>query len=332
MNMPCIAFVTGGYSGEAVVSYASAITIQQHLDTAKFNVYRIDITPNSWFHKMKDGSMVPVDKNDFSLNINGNKIVFDGVLIGIHGTPGEDGKLQGYFDMLGLPYSSCDTSTSAITFNKKYTTAVAAASGINTAKSIIVFQHTPLTVDIILQQLSLPLFVKPNNGGSSIGISRVNNIEDLAPAIERAFKEDNQILLEEFISGREFTIGIYRKNNEIIPLPFTEILTENEFFDYEAKYSGKSKEITPADCTPSLTLLVQQTATSLYELFNCRGVIRIDFIYNEASDKLYLLEINTVPGQSAASIVPQQVRAMGMDLMSFYTSLIEEMLPKTSKP
>jgi len=332
MSMPCIAFVTGGYSGEAVVSYASAITIQQHLDTAKFNVYRIDITPNSWFHKMNDGSMVPVDKNDFSLNINGNKIVFDGVLIGIHGTPGEDGKLQGYFDMLGLPYSSCDTSTSAITFNKKYTTAVAAASGINTAKSIIVFQHTPLTVDNILQQLSLPLFVKPNNGGSSIGISRVNNREDLAPAIERAFKEDNQILLEEFISGREFTIGIYRKNNEIIPLPFTEILTENEFFDYEAKYSGKSKEITPADCTPSLTLLVQQTATSLYELFNCRGVIRIDFIYNEASDKLYLLEINTVPGQSAASIVPQQVRAMGMDLMSFYTSLIEEMLPKTSKP
>jgi D-alanine-D-alanine ligase len=234
--------------------------------------------------------------------------------------------------MLGLPYSSCDTSTSAITFNKKYTTAVAAASGINTAKSIIVFQHSPLTVDHILQHLSLPLFVKPNNGGSSIGISRVNNREDLAPAIERAFKEDNQILLEEFISGREFTIGIYRKNNEIIPLPFTEILTENEFFDYEAKYSGKSKEITPADCTPSLTHLVQKTATSLYELFNCRGVIRIDFIYNEASDKLYLLEINTVPGQSAASIVPQQVRAMGMDLMSFYTSLIEEMLPKTSKP
>jgi D-alanine-D-alanine ligase len=332
MSMPCIAFVTGGYSGEAVVSYASAITIQQHLDTAKFNVYRIDITPSSWFHKMEDGTKVTVDKNDFSLNINGNTIVFDGVLIGIHGTPGEDGKLQGYFDMLGLPYSSCDTSTSAITFNKKYTTAVAAASGINTAKSIIVFQYSPLTVDHILQHLSLPLFVKPNNGGSSIGISRVNNREDLAPAIERAFKEDNQILLEEFISGREFTIGIYRKNNEIIPLPFTEILTENEFFDYEAKYSGKSKEITPADCTPSLTLLVKQTATSLYELFNCRGVIRIDFIYNEASDKLYLLEINTVPGQSAASIVPQQVRAMGMDLMSFYTSLIEEMLPKTSKP
>jgi D-alanine-D-alanine ligase len=328
MSKPRIAFVTGGYSGEAVISYASAITIQQNVDVSKFDVYRIDITKDSWFHKIADNNIVSVDKNDFSLTIQGEKVLFDGVLIGIHGTPGEDGKLQGYFDMLDIPYTSCDASSSAVTFNKKYTIAIAAAGGINTAKSIVMFQHSALLDASILQKLSLPLFVKPNNGGSSIGMSKVNKPEELDLAISKAFKEDNQILLEEFISGREFTIGIYRKNGEIIPLPFTEIITEKEFFDYDAKYNGMSKEITPANCDDELTNLVQQTASKLYELFNCKGVIRIDFIYNEDSGKLFLLEINTVPGQSAASIVPQQVRASGMDLMSFYTSLIEEILPK----
>jgi D-alanine-D-alanine ligase len=328
MSKPRIAFVTGGYSGEAVISYASAITIQQNVDVSKFDVYRIDITKDSWFHKIADNNIVSVDKNDFSLTIQGEKVLFDGVLIGIHGTPGEDGKLQGYFDMLDIPYTSCDASSSAVTFNKKYTIAIAAAGGINTAKSIVMFQHSALLDASILQKLSLPLFVKPNNGGSSIGMSKVNKPEELDLAIIKAFNEDNQILLEEFISGREFTIGIYRKNGEIIPLPFTEIITEKEFFDYDAKYNGMSKEITPANCDDELTNLVQQTASKLYELFNCKGVIRIDFIYNEDSGKLFLLEINTVPGQSAASIVPQQVRASGMDLMSFYTSLIEEILPK----
>jgi len=230
--------------------------------------------------------------------------------------------------MLDIPYTSCDASSSAVTFNKKYTIAIAAAGGINTANSIVMFQHSALPAASILQKLTLPLFVKPNNGGSSIGMSKVNKPEELDLAIAKAFKEDNQILLEEFISGREFTIGIYRKNGEITPLPFTEIITEKEFFDYDAKYNGMSKEITPANCDDELTNLVQQTASKLYELFNCKGVIRIDFIYNEDSGKLFLLEINTVPGQSAASIVPQQVRASGMDLMSFYTSLIEEILPK----
>jgi D-alanine-D-alanine ligase len=328
MSKPCIAFVTGGYSGEAVISYASAITIQQNVDVSKFDVYRIDITKDSWFHKIDDNNLVIVDKNDFSLTINGEKILFDAVLIGIHGTPGEDGKLQGYFDMLGIPYTSCDASTSAITFNKKYTVAIATAGGVHTAKSIVMFQNSALPPVSILQKLTLPLFVKPNNGGSSIGMSKVNKPEELENAITKAFKEDDQILLEEFISGREFTIGIYRNNGEITPLPFTEIITEKEFFDYDAKYNGMSKEITPANCDDELTNLVQQTASKLYELFNCKGVIRIDFIYNEDSGKLFLLEINTVPGQSAASIVPQQVRASGMDLMSFYTSLIEEILPK----
>jgi len=328
MSKPCIAFVTGGYSGEAVISYASAITIQQNVDISKFEVYRIDITKESWFHKTDNNTIILVDKNDFTLTIQGEKILFDAVLIGIHGTPGEDGKLQGYFDMLEIPYTSCNASTSAITFNKKYTTAIAAAGGINTAKSIVMFQNSALPAATILQKLMLPLFVKPNNGGSSIGISKVNHPEELEFAIEKAFKEDDQILLEEFISGREFTIGIYRKNGEITPLPFTEIITEKEFFDYDAKYNGMSKEITPANCDADLTSLVQQTAIKLYDLFNCNGVIRIDFIYNENEGKLFLLEINSVPGQSAASIVPQQVRASGMDLMSFYTSLIEEILPQ----
>jgi D-alanine-D-alanine ligase len=326
MSKPRIAFVTGGYSGEAVISYKSAITIEANMDLDKFEVYRINITPEKWFHPAASGEEVVVDKGDFSLIIQGEKLTFDAVLIGIHGTPGEDGKLQGYFDLLGLPYTSCDAATSALTMNKRYTVAVAAFSGVNVARSLHMFRHTPVSGAEILRQLSLPVFVKPNSGGSSIGMSKVNHADELEAALEKAFREDEQILVEEFISGREFTIGVFKSKGQIIPLPFTEILSEKEFFDYEAKYDGKSREVTPAECDDSITVKVRETAKKVYAVFNCRGIVRMDFIYNVEKGVPFLLEINTVPGQSAASIVPQQVRANGWNLKDFYTALIEDAL------
>ena len=325
---PNIAFVTGGYSTEAVISYKSALTIEKNVDTDKFNVYKIDITPQAWFYESAKGEKIAVDRQDFSLTIDGKKITFDAVLIGIHGTPGEDGKLQGYFDLTGLPYTSCDSATSALTFNKRYTVAVAAFAGIDVAKSVHIFKHSPVTPEQILSQLTLPVFVKPNNGGSSIGMSKVNEAGDLAGALEKAFKEDDQILVEEFISGREFTIGVFKSTKGIITLPITEVRSKKDFFDYEAKYQGLSEEITPAQVDEAIAEKVRSTAKKIYELFNCRGVVRIDFIYNEAKQAAYMLEINTVPGQSEASIVPQQVRAMGWTLKEFYSALIEDALTR----
>jgi D-alanine-D-alanine ligase len=325
---PNIAFVTGGYSTEAVISYKSALTIEKNVDRDKFNVYKIDITPQGWYYEGDNGVKIAVDRQDFSLTINGKKLTFDAVLIGIHGTPGEDGKLQGYFDLTGLPYTSCDSATSALTFNKRYTVAVAAFAGINVAKSVHIFKDNPATLEEILNQVSLPVFVKPNNGGSSIGMSKVDKAADLCGALEKAFKEDDQILVEEFIAGREFTIGVFKSTKGIITLPITEVRSKKDFFDYEAKYEGLSEEITPARVDESIAQKVRSTARKIYELFNCRGVIRIDFIYNEAKQAVYMLEINTVPGQSEASIVPQQVRAMGWTLKDFYTALIEEALTR----
>ncbi|MEO8768911.1 MAG: D-alanine--D-alanine ligase [Ferruginibacter sp.] len=321
-----IALVTGGYSGESVISYKSAETIKQNIDIDKWNCYLIDINPAGWFHESSTGEKISVDKNDFSILVNGNKINFDAVLVGLHGTPGEDGKLQGYFDCLGIPYTSCDAATSALTFNKRYTVAVAAFAGIHVAKSLHLFKDQPLSSDAILQQLSLPVFVKPNNGGSSLGMSKVNEPAVLDAALAKAFKEDNQVLVEEFISGREFTIGVFKSKGNIIALPITEIITKNEFFDFQAKYEGASEEITPAKVEESIAEKVRNEARKAYAVFNCRGVVRIDFIYNEQSGNPHMLEINTVPGQSAASIVPQQVKSMGWSLKEFYSALIEESL------
>ncbi len=319
-----IALVTGGYSGESVISYKSAQSIKNNIDTEKWNCYLIDINPAGWFFESSESDKVAVDKNDFSILFEGKKINFDAVLIGLHGTPGEDGKLQGYFDCLGIPYTSCDAATSALTFNKRYTVAVAAFAGIPVAKSLHLFKNASLTAEVILQQLTLPVFVKPNNGGSSLGMSKVNQSADLPAALQKAFKEDDQVLVEEFISGREFTIGVFKSNGNIITLPITEIISKNEFFDFQAKYEGASEEITPANVEENIAEKVRVEAKKAYEVFNCRGVVRIDFIYNEKVGKPYMLEINTVPGQSAASIVPQQVLAMGWSLKEFYSALIGE--------
>lgn len=324
---PVIALVTGGYSSEAEISYKSAVTIDKHLDREKYEVYKIDIAPSGWFYE-QGSEKIAVNKDDFSLTLSGNKIVFDAVFIGIHGTPGEDGKLQGYLDLMNIPYTSCDAATSALTFNKRYTVAVAAFSGINTARSLHLFSHSPMDAKEIAGKLSFPVFVKPNNGGSSIGMSKVNKAEDLPAALEKAFREDSQILVEEFISGREFTVGVFKSASGITVLPITEVVTANEFFDFEAKYKGLSKEITPADLSPAQAESIRIAAKKVFEAFNCRGMVRIDFILNDSSEEPYLLEINTVPGQSEASVIPQQVRAMGWNLADFYSSLIEDALSR----
>ncbi|MEZ5029423.1 MAG: D-alanine--D-alanine ligase [Ferruginibacter sp.] len=319
-----IALITGGYSGESVISYLSASTIEKNLDPEKWDYFKIDINPAGWNYLAPGGNKFPVDKNDFSITVDGKKINFDAVLVSLHGTPGEDGKLQGYFDTLGLPYSSCDTATSALTFNKRYTVAVAAFAGINVAKSVHLFKDNPLTPAQVLQALKLPVFVKPNNGGSSIGMSKVKNAEDLQAALDKAFKEDDQVLVEEFIKGRELTIGVFKHKGKVITLPITEIIAKNEFFDYEAKYEGASDEITPAKVDEIVAEKIRDVASKAYSIFNCKGIVRIDFIYDTDTDTPYMLEINTVPGQSAASLVPQQVQAMGWSLQQFYTALIEE--------
>jgi D-alanine-D-alanine ligase len=325
---PTIAFVTGGYSGESVISYKSAITIQNNLDHDRYMVYRIDVTTDGWFHPLPDGTKITVDRNDFSLLIGGKRITFDAVLIGIHGTPGEDGKLQGYFDLLGLPYTSCDAAVSALTFNKRFTVAVAAFNGISVARSAILIKGKMESPDEAVRDLRFPVFVKANNGGSSIGMSRVNNpSEELGAAIEKAFLEDDQVLIEEFIAGREFTIGVFRSKGEVITLPFTEVKSKKEFFDFEAKYTaGLNEETTPAIVDEAIAAKVRATAKKIYTVFNCRGIIRIDFIYNEEKKELFMLEINTVPGQSEASIVPQQLKVFGWSLKDFYSTLIQEAL------
>ncbi|OLY92571.1 D-alanine-D-alanine ligase [Cnuella takakiae] len=323
-----IALVTGGYSGESVISYKSAKTIYTHLDKNLYDVYVIDINPEGWFYLEDDHRAGTIDKNDFSLRLHGETIRFDGVFIGMHGTPGEDGRLQGYFDMLGLPYTSCNAATSALTFNKRYTVAVAAMAGIAVAPSVHLFAHTAYDVATILQQLQLPVFVKPNNGGSSIGMSKVSKGEELAAAIEKAFAEDNQVLVEQMIQGREFTVGVFKTEGQIQVLPITEVIAQNEFFDYEAKYHGASTEITPALIGEEWKANIEAAAKNIYAVCNCSGVVRIDFIYDEVAAKPYMLEINTVPGQSEASIIPQQVRAKGWTLQDFYSRLVAEALAK----
>lgn len=323
-----IALLAGGYSGEYVISIQTARTIEQALDSERFNTYKIIVTREGWWHETADGGKVEVDKNDFSLNIQGENIQFDAVFIAIHGTPGEDGRIQGYLDMLQIPYTSCNAIVSALTFNKSYCNKVVKALNVvNIANSVHLIKGEPYSVGAIFDTLRLPVFVKPNESGSSLGVSKVKAIGELLPAIEKAFGEDNQVLIEEFIEGRELTIGVYRIGDTIYTLPTTEILSTNEFFDYEAKYTpGVTSEVTPAQITDTIREQLETKAAHIYRHLNCRGIVRMDFILEQPSEKLFFLEVNTMPGQSENSIVPQQVRAAGMDLKSFYGNILDETL------
>ncbi|WP_316752169.1 D-alanine--D-alanine ligase [Pedobacter gandavensis] len=321
-----LALLTGGTTGEWVISVKSAATIAQNLDTDKFDVYKIMLTQQGWFYEPADSVKIEVDRNDFSLNIKGRKVTFDGVFIAIHGSPGEDGKLQGYFDMLNLPYTTCDALTSAITMNKGYTKAIVQGiENLHVAKSAQIFKNVAYSLEQIKRDLKIPYFVKPNNGGSSIGMSKVKHGADLEKAVEKAFKEDTQLLIEEFISGREFTVGVVKLDGKVVVLPATEVETAKEFFDFEAKYTpGVAVETTPARIRPETKDRVEQIAKDVYAKLNCSGVVRIDFILTEDEGDFYFIEVNTIPGQTATSFIPQQVAAMGMKLNDFYTKLVKE--------
>ena len=327
-----VALLTGGYSGENVISIQSAEVAARFLDPEKYNVYKIVVTDTHWvYSETEHGPHWGVNRDDFSLKIDRKKpIKFDVALIIIHGTPGEDGKIQGYLDMLKVPYTTCDAVTSALTFNKRWTVATAAFSGINVAKSVHLFKNQALPQTEI-DALKYPVFVKPNNGGSSIGMSKVDDAKELSAAIEKAFKEDNQVLVEEFIAGREFTIGVFGTINEVIVLPIIEIRTTNHFFDFEAKYEGKSEEIIPAPIDEAQANVLREAARKVYAVFNCKGAVRIDFIWNEATQKPFMLEINTIPGQTEASLLPQMIKEYGWTMSKFYDTLIETALSQSNK-
>ena len=324
-NKKNIALVAGGYSGEYVISIGSASVAETFIDPSKYNVYKIIVEREKWYHTTAEGVEIAVDRADFTLKIGHKKVKFDAALMIIHGTPGEDGKLQGYFDMLDIPYTSCDAATSALTFNKRFTVATAAFAGIHVAKSLHLFKTHPLSIDAISSSLKLPVFIKPNNGGSSIGMSRVEKVEDLAAAIDKAFNEDDQVLVEEFIAGREFTVGVMRTQGELLVLPICEVVTKKAFFDFEAKYKGQSEELIPAPISAEMTEILRGSAQRIYDVMNCKGIVRIDFIWSETQNVPFMLEVNTVPGQSAASIVPQMVKAYGWTMQEFYTRQIEEL-------
>jgi len=321
-----IALVAGGYSGEYVISIGTAETIQRNLDTEKYDVYKIIISREGWRYEDRDGTKSEVDKNDFSIQVKGSKINFDAVFIAVHGSPGEDGRLQGYLDMLQIPYTTCNAIVSALTFNKSFCNKVVKDFDVvNIAKSVHLFRKVPYSIGAILEQIKLPVFVKPNESGSSLGVSKVTEVDQLLPAIEKAFGEDNEVLIEEFIEGRELTIGVYKIAGQIYTLPPTEIVSKNEFFDYEAKYTpGVTNEITPAPVSEDILRQLNNKSQAIYARLNCRGVVRMDFILEKKSGELYFLEVNTMPGQSENSIVPQQVRASGTDLKTFYGKLLAE--------
>lgn len=320
-----IALIAGGDSGEYSISIKSASMVSAEIDRSKYEVFIIEIKEKNWTYKHPDLVEIQIDKNDFSLKIADEKIVFDLVFNMIHGSPGENGKLQGYFDMIGLRYTSSNAITSALTFNKAYCNAVVRSSGVAVSKSVHLFKHDKLDLETILDEISLPIFIKPNQGGSSVGISKVSHSKDLKAALDRAFVEDDEILIEEYIKGREMTCGAFKFDSETMCFPVTEIIPKKEFFDFEAKYQqGMSEEITPAQISEEEKQNIHQTVEKLYRVLNCKGVVRFDFILTDKN--LWFLEVNTIPGMSSASIVPQQIREMGYTLGEFYTMIIEEAL------
>ncbi|MCL6524113.1 MAG: D-alanine--D-alanine ligase [Thermoflavifilum sp.] len=326
-----IAVVCGGYSGEYEISLLSADTVMQHLQTAGYEVHKVLITKDGWFAISPTGERFPIDKNDFSALYPGQRLHFDVVFNIIHGTPGEDGRLQGYLDMLGIPYTGCNAITSAITFNKSFCNRVVQSFGVvKVAQSVHLMKDQPFDIEKLKAFLHFPCFVKPAEGGSSVGASKVKHADELEQAIQKAFAVDQQILIETFIKGRELTCGLFADiHQHITVLPITEIIPHKEFFDYEAKYTpGVSDEITPARISIDVRNRIADVAKTIYIKFNCKGLVRIDFILEEGTNDLYFLEINTIPGQSANSIVPQQIKAAGLELGEVYRQLIEDALAR----
>jgi D-alanine-D-alanine ligase len=338
-----IALVMGGYSGEFDISIASGNQVYGQLDHAKYNVYKIVITREEWYGLTRGEEKVPVDRNDFSITVDGQRVRFDLAFIIIHGNPGENGVLQGYLDMLGIKYTTCGFYTSSLTFHKGYCNPVVAATGlVKVARSVLLYKEPPTEakLDELVQGLGYPVFVKPAAGGSSVATTKVKSREQLLPAIREAFAEDRQVLVEEFIAGREFDCGVFQfaKGSKYenwhpdfkhkLVFPVTEIIPTggHEFFDYAAKYDGFSNEVTPAEVAPEVAHHIQEVSYRLYDLLGCSGIVRFDYIYDEEHRELYFLEVNTIPGQSAESIVPKQARAMGIAPAELYEMAIQAAL------
>lgn len=322
---PVIAIVAGGYSGEYEVSLRSAANIMRSIDRELFDPYLVLISRDDWSVQVGD-ACYPVDKNDFSFELEGTVIRFVYAFITLHGTPGENGLLQGYLDMLQIPYNTGGVLTEALTFDKYCCNRYLSTFGIRTAKSIRLFAANPYNVDQIAQEISLPCFVKPNIGGSSIATSKVTEYEQLQPAIERAFEEASEVMVERMIVGTEVTCGCYIVGGGAQALPVTEVVVHDvEFFDYEAKYLGKSDEITPARITLEQTQKIQRLTQEIAHYIHASGIIRVDYII-ESDGVPTLLEVNTTPGMTDASFIPQQVRAAGMDLGKLFTEIIQDKL------
>lgn len=317
-----IVIVAGGDSSEVIVSLKSAEGIYSFLDKEKYNVYIALVKKGEWAVKLPNGEYTPIDKNDFSFHEDGQVRHFDFAYITIHGTPGEDGRLQGYFDMIEMPYSSCDMFVSALTFNKYACNHYLKDFGVKIAESIHLFKGQTVAEEEVLNRLALPVFVKPNDGGSSFGVTKVKELSALQPAIAKAFEEGKEVVIESFIDGTEVTCGCYKTAKKEVVFPVTEVVTDNEFFDFDAKYNGQVQEITPARISVELTEKIQRETSRIYDILGAKGLIRVDYII-PADGEPKLLEINTTPGMTATSFIPQQVRAAGLDIKNVLTEIIE---------
>jgi D-alanine-D-alanine ligase len=324
--MKNVAIIMGGYSSEYKISLTSGNVVFNNINRAKFNPYRIHIFKEKWVYADENDTEFPIDKNDFSVTINGSKINFDVVFNAIHGTPGEDGLMQAYFEILNIPQTSCDYYQAALTFNKRDMLSVLKPYGIKTAESYYLNLGDEINVDAILAKVSLPCFVKPNKSGSSFGISKVKTAAEFLPAIENAYKEDDEIIIESFLDGTEVSVGVINYKGTVTVLPITEIVSENDFFDYEAKYLGKSKEITPARISDELKVKIEAVAKKAYEVLKMKGFSRSEFII--VNNEPYMLEMNTIPGLTTESILPQQAREAGISLPELFENAIELALKK----
>ena len=322
-----VAIVAGGDSGEYSISMKSAAFVSETLDAEKYDSYLIQVRGDDWFYE-GTGDKIAIDKNDFSLDIDGGSIKFDAVFCAIHGTPGENGKMPAYFEMIGIPYTSSDSITSALTFNKNYCNRVVASWDINVARSVQFFKGDKIDIENISNQLRLPVFVKPNCGGSSVGMSKVNKIEELEHAIEVAFKEDNEVLVEEFVKGRELTCAVIENQGKMIVFPLCEIVSKKEFFDYEAKYEPSlADEIVPAPVNEDVEIEIKGISSFLYKKLYCKCVVRFDYILSEDED-LFFLEVNTVPGLTRESITPKMAEEMGIPMGELFSMMIEDALKR----
>lgn len=320
-----IAIIAGGDSSELVVSLKSAEGIFSFIDKVKYNLYIVLLSKKQWTVRLENQQLVEIDRNDFSFTHEGIKVCFDFAYITIHGTPGENGLLQGYFEMIGLPYSSCNVLVSALTFNKYFCNNYLKNFGIRVADSIRLLNAETVITEEIVRKLQLPLFVKPNVGGSSFGVTKVKQSIDLQPAIVKAFEEGEEVMIERCIVGTEITCGCYKTRDKFIVFPLTEVVTENEFFDFDAKYNGQVDEITPARLSDEITNSVKALTNKIYELLGAKGIIRIDYII-EADGIPTMLEINTTPGMTSTSFIPQQIKAAGLDIKEVMTDIIENEL------